>query len=189
MNLDAVHLAARSTTAEATQKVLSELEMELTEAKARRDKILGAISKANDAAPKDQKARFALPGLNKQDAAAGRLVLSIEKQLLEAKKRIAMAENQAKAAALKSAQVVFGDRLFEVETPDGRRVRHRYADPEGLQKMLQPNYKVVAEVFGAGIDGVGGMVEALGQSTMKTLLSVHGDELMAFLAERGIRAA
>jgi hypothetical protein len=79
-----------------------------------------------------------------------------------------------------------GDRLFEVETPDGRLVRHRYSSPDGLQKMLQPNYKVVAEVFGAGIDGKGGMVEALGHSTMKTLLAVHGDELIAYLAERGI---
>jgi hypothetical protein len=30
------------------------------------------------------------------------------------------------------------------------------------------------------------MVEPLGQSTMKTLLAAHGDELIAFLAERGI---
>jgi hypothetical protein len=55
--------------------------------------------------------------------------------------------------------------------------------------MLQPGYKVVAEVFGAGIDGKGGMVEPIGQSTMKTLLAAHGDELIAFLAEHGIKAA
>jgi hypothetical protein len=82
-----------------------------------------------------------------------------------------------------------GDRLFEVETPDGRRVRHRYASADGLQKMLQPGYKVVAQVFGAGIDGKDGLVEPIGQSTMKTLLAAHGDELIVFLAERGIRAA
>ena len=35
-------------------------------------------------------------------------------------------------------------------------------------------------------DGKGGMVEPLGQSTMKTLLAVHGDELIAFLAKHGI---
>jgi hypothetical protein len=87
------------------------------------------------------------------------------------------------------AVAVMGDRLFEVETPDGRRVRHRYASADGLQKMLQPGYKVVAQVFGAGIDGKDGLVEPIGQSTMKTLLAAHGDELIVFLAERGIRAA
>jgi hypothetical protein len=58
-----------------------------------------------------------------------------------------------------------------------------------LQKELQPGYRVVAEVFGAGIDDKGGMIEPIGQSTMKTLLAAHGDELVAFLAERGIKAA
>ena len=58
--------------------------------------------------------------------------------------------------------------------------------PEMLQKALQPGYRVVAEVFGAGIDDEGGLVEPIGQSTMKTLLAAHGDELVAFLAERGI---
>jgi hypothetical protein len=47
---------------------------------------------------------------------------------------------------------------------------------------------VTAEVFGAGIDGKGGLVEPIGQSTMKTLLAAHGDELIAFLAERGIKS-
>jgi septal ring factor EnvC (AmiA/AmiB activator) len=187
MNIDEIHLAVRST-AEGAQKILHELEAELTEVKARRDKILVDISKANDASVRDQRARMELPALNKQDAETGRLIRSIERQIVEARKRIAMAEDHAAVGRAKRASVeaVMGDRLFEVETPDGRRVRHRYSSADGLQKMLQPNYRVVAEVFGAGIDGKGGMVEALGHSTMKTLLSVHGDELLAFLAERGI---
>ena len=87
---------------------------------------------------------------------------------------------------ISDAAAVPGDRLFEVETPDCRRVRHHHATADSLQKMLQPGYKVVAEVFGAGNDGKGGLVEPLGQSTMKTLLTVHGDELLAFLAKHGI---
>jgi hypothetical protein len=170
---------------------LKDLEVKLAEAKARRDKILLDIRKASAAIDAgDKKARFAQGTLNKDDAAQGRLILSIEAEVREAKKRLDMALNQAEAVALKRAQsdaaAVFGDRLFEVETPDGRRVRHRYATADGLQKMLQPNYKVVAEVFNAGIDGKGGMVEPLGQSTMKALLDVHGDELIAFLAHHGI---
>jgi hypothetical protein len=164
---------------------LNELEAELPGAKARRDKILVDISKANDG---DRRQLPVLRDLNKRDAETGRLILSVERQIIEARKRVDMAQAQMDAAALKEAQAaaVFGDRLFEVATPDGRRVRHRYASPDGLQKILQTGYRVVAEVLGAGIDGKGGLIEPLGESAMKTLLSVHGDELIAFLAERGI---
>jgi chromosome segregation ATPase len=189
MNIDPVHLAYRSTT-EGAQKILTELEVELAEVEARRNRILADISKANDG---DRRQLATLSSLNKRDAETSRLVRSIEAQVAEARKRISMADAQAAAAVLKREQsdsaTVFGDRLFEVETPDGRRVRHRYASPDGLQKILQPNYRVVAEVFAAGVDGKGGMVEPLGHSTMKTFSSVHGDELIAFLSERGIKAA
>jgi hypothetical protein len=90
--------------------------------------------------------------------------------------------------AQSDAAAVLRDKLFEVETPDGRKVRHHDATADSLQKILQPGYRVVAEVFGAGIDGKGGMVEPIGQPTMKTLLAAHGDELLAFLAERGIKS-
>ena len=117
----------------------------------RRDKILADIGKANDG---DRRQLSVFSSLNKQDAETARLIRSIEMQVREAKKRLDMAANQAAAMELKAAQqsdAVFGDRLFEVETPDGRRVRHRYGNADGLQKILQPNYKVVAEVHGAGI--------------------------------------
>jgi hypothetical protein len=176
------------------RKALSDLEQKLGDAKARRDKILLDVRKASAAADMgDQRARLAQGGLNKEDAAAGRLILSLEAQVSEAGKRLGMAETQAATVEAKRASADAGavphDRLFEVEAPDGRKVRHRYASAGGLQKMLQPGYRVVAEVFGAGIDGQGGLVEPIGQSTMKTLLAAHGDELMAFLAERGIKAA
>jgi hypothetical protein len=168
-------------------------EAKLAAAEKQRATILIDKRKASAAADMgDQRARLALVGLNKQDAAVGRLVLSIEAQLDEARKWLAMAVDQAATAAAKRASVdaaaVLCDRLFEVETPDGRKVRHHHATADSLQKMLQPGYKVVAEVFGAGIDGNGGLVEPIGQSTMKTLLAAHGDELIAFLAERGIKS-
>jgi hypothetical protein len=175
------------------REALRAREAELVNAKKQRDVILNDIGKASDRVDAgNQTARFELVGLNKQNVAAGRLILSIEAEVREAKKRLSMAEDQVKAMELKRAQLdavaVMGDRLFEVATPDNRRVRHRYASADGLQKMLQPGYKIVAEVFGAGNDGNGGMVEPLGQSTMKTLLAVRGDELIAFLAERGIKS-
>jgi multidrug resistance efflux pump len=58
---------------------LKDLEVKLAEAKARRDKILLDIRKASAAIDAgDKKARFAQGALNKDDAAAGRLVLSAD---------------------------------------------------------------------------------------------------------------
>jgi hypothetical protein len=133
-----------------------------------------------------------LAGLNKQDLAAGRLILSLEANVEVSKKRLEMAETQAATAAAKQASVdaaaVPRDKLFETVCPDGRKVRHRHHSLEVLRKELQPGYRVVAEVFAADSDDKGGLVEPIGQSTMKTLLAAHGDELIAFLAERGIKS-
>ena len=176
------------------RKIVAAYEAKLGEEKARRDRILIDARKASaDADKGDQRARFELAGLNKQDLAAGRLILSLEAQVTGARKSLAMAETQAATVASKRASADEGTvqkvRLFEVVCPDGRKVRHRHASADALQKALQPRYRVVAEVFGAGIDDEGGMIEPIGQSTMKTLLAAHGDELVAFLAERGIKAA
>jgi hypothetical protein len=190
MKIEAIDLPARGV--EDLRKVLNGLEVKLSDAKAQRDRILIDVRKASAAADTgDQRARLAQGGLNKEDAAAGRLILSLEAQVAEARKRLGMAMNQAAVVEAKRASADAGavphDRLFEVTTPDGRIVRHRHASAGALQKALQPGYRVVAEVFGAGIDDKGGLVEPIGQSTMKTLLAAHGDELVAFLAERGIR--
>jgi hypothetical protein len=190
MAFGAIDLPARGV--EDLRKVLNGLEAELSNAKARRGAVIADIRKASAAADMgDQQARFALGGLNEKDAEAGRLILSLEAEVAQSRQRLEMAMNQAAVVEAKrgEASAVTGDRLFEVTTPDNRVVRHRYASADGLQKILQPGYRVAAEVFGAGIDGKGGLVEPIGQSTMKTLLAAHGDELVAFLADRGIKAA
>jgi hypothetical protein len=141
----------------------------------------------------DRHARLALNALNKSDLAAGRLILSLEAEVAQSRKRVDMAEAQAATAAAKRASVDAGvvprDRLFEVEAPDGRVVRHRHESAGALQKALQPGYRVVAEVFGANDAGEGGVVAAIeptGPSIMAGLLAAHGKELEAWLAERGI---
>ena len=177
------------------REVVRKHEAKLAAAKKQRDIILIDTRKASAAADAgDQLARATLRALAKADVAAGRLVLSLEAQVAGARKWLAMAETQAALIAANKASVdaapVPHDRLFEVATPfDARVVRHHHEFAGALQKVLQPGYRVVAEVFGAGIDDEGGMIEPIGQSTMKTLLAVHGDELIAFLAERGIKAA
>jgi hypothetical protein len=194
MNIDAVHLAYRSTT-EGAEKILRELEAELTDAKSRRDKILADISAANEASVRDQRARLALPGLNKQDAETGRLIRSIEMQVSEARKRVAMAENHAAGAAAKRGEAALADasrdKLFECLCPDGvRKVRHRAASLEALQKALQPQYRVVSEIFGANDDNTGGFAASIGSNAksnmMDGLLQAHGDTLLAWLAKHGI---
>jgi hypothetical protein len=176
------------------RETLRAREAKLANAKKQRDVILTDIRKASAAADTgDQRARFELVGLNKQDLAAGRLVLSLEAQVAEASKRLGMAETQAATVEAKRASADAGaasrDRVFEVVCPNNHVVRHRHESAGALQKALMPGYRVVAEVFGAGIDDKGGLVEPIGQSTMKALLAAHGDELVAFLAERGIKAA
>ena len=78
------------------RKGLSDLEQKLGDAKARRDKILLDIRKASAAVDAgDRQARFAQGALNRRNAAAGRLILSLEAQVSEAMKRLDMAVNQA----------------------------------------------------------------------------------------------
>ena len=81
-------------------------EVKLANAKEQRDDILIDIRKAQAAADMgDQRARFELAGLNKQDLAAGRLVLSLEAEVAQSRKRVEMAEAQA---AAKQARVRCG---------------------------------------------------------------------------------
>jgi hypothetical protein len=188
VNIDSVHLAARSNTAENTRKVLDELESELTAAKQRRDVILNDINRASDAAVRDQRERLKLSGLNKQDVETGRLIRSIEMQVSEARKRVAMAE--ANAASTKARQAfergepVVRNKLFEIVCPDGRKVRHRGASQEDVQRRLQSGYTIVGQVHGADADGNGGFIPRPGFLT--AMLEAYEGELIAFLAARGV---
>jgi hypothetical protein len=187
MNIDPVHLAFRCT-AEGAQKILNELE--LAETKVRRDRILVDISKAQAAVEKgDKRQLFVLGSLNKQDAAAGPLILSIERQIAEAKKRLAMAEEQAAAmVAAAQASVDAGsaqrDKVFEIICPDGRRVRRRGASQEDVRRRLQIGYTMVGQVHGADADGNGGFIPLPGFLT--AILQAYEGELIKWLEARGI---
>jgi hypothetical protein len=151
MKIEAIDLPTRGV--EDLQKVLNGLEAKLADAKAQPDRILIDVRKASAAADMgDQRARFAQGRLNKEDAAASRLILSLEAQVAEARKRLEMAMNQAATVEAKRASADAGavshDRLFEVVCPDGRKVHHRHESAGALQKVLLPGYRVVAEVFG-----------------------------------------
>jgi hypothetical protein len=58
-----------------------------------------------------------------------------------------------------------------------------------LDFVMLKGYKVTAEVFGASATGVGGVAAQIGAdvpSIMAGLLAAHGEEIVSFLAERGI---
>jgi hypothetical protein len=176
------------------RKLLAGYEAKLSGAKAQRDRILIDMRKASAAADMgDQRARFSQGALNKEDASAGRLILSLEAQVAEARKRLDMAVAQAAVVEAKRApQNDLGEdalKWFEVSTPDNRLVRHRAASLEALRKVLLPNYEVTAEIFGASDQGLGGFAALIGpgaKSTMSGLLAAHGDELLAWLAGHGV---
>ncbi len=84
-------------------------------------------------------------------------------------------------------------KLFEIETPDGRIVRHRHESLDIARSKLLPGYKVLAEVFGASADDKGGLVDPLvhadghTKSIMGTLLDAHGSELIRWLCDNGFK--
>jgi hypothetical protein len=163
---------------------LHELEAELATAKARRDKILIDLEKASAAAVRDQRERLKLPGLNKEDAAQGRLIRSIEQQIVQAKKRVAMAQAQADAVRAKAAPALVRDKLFEIICPDGRKVRHRGASQEDVRRRLQVGYAVAGQVHGADADGNGGFIPRPGFLT--AMLEAYKGEFIEWLEARGI---
>jgi hypothetical protein len=80
-------------------------------------------------------------------------------------------------------------KLFEVRAPDGRALRQPHESLEAARAAVIAGYAVTGEVLGASADGAGGFVDPVGlgtQSFMATLLASRGDELLAWLKERGI---
>jgi hypothetical protein len=115
------------------QKHLESLEAKLADVRERLSKATLEMNRLNHAADKgDRKAAYAAAEHRKQIASDGRLVLSIQREIGEAKKRIGYIDAQA-AAMARQAQAVANAalekaRLFEVRTPDGRLVRHAGCD-------------------------------------------------------------
>lgn len=78
-------------------------------------------------------------------------------------------------------------KLFEIKTPDGRRLRQHYETAVDAGAKLLPGYEVAGEVFLADADGNGGFLSPVkGQTLMGALLEAHGDELLAYLEKNRV---
>lgn len=76
-------------------------------------------------------------------------------------------------------------KIFEITTPDGRKVRHAAKDAADAASRLMPGYAVTGEVLGADGELLGGYVLPIGaKSLLGELLERHGDELLAWLTAR-----
>jgi hypothetical protein len=156
---------------EREKAALSGLESKLSDAMARRDKVIQDISVASSKAERDLvnlgqpdrrprgAARNSLVPLNKQakeiDAEIGLLRI----QITHAKRDLTLQEayiERARASA--DAGNVRRDKLFEVVAPDGRKIRHRGASQEDVQRRLQVGYSVTGQIFGANVDDTGGFI-------------------------------
>jgi hypothetical protein len=115
-------------------------EAKLAAAKKQRETLLIDMRKASARADGgDRPARLELASLSKQDAAVGRLVLSIEAQLEEARKRVGLAEAQVDAvrahATVPSSEGA--ERLFLVNTLHNlHQVRHKARTIESLRSRF-----------------------------------------------------
>ena len=78
-------------------------------------------------------------------------------------------------------------RIFEIATPDGRRVRHSAEDVAAATGKLLPGYSVAGEVSGADDAMRGGFVipAAQGESPLAVLLRLYGPDLETWLAATG----
>ena len=77
-------------------------------------------------------------------------------------------------------------RVFEIATPDGRKVRHKAESVEAAKASLLRGYSVSGEVLGADPDMTGGFVVMIGgKSMLAVLLECHGDDMSKWLESQG----
>jgi hypothetical protein len=172
---------------EDARAALAGLEGQLSDALDRRDKIIVETACAADKAAAiggigDQSAKMSLAPLNKKAGAIDAEISLLRIDISHARRHLALAEAHAESGKAKQAAA---GRLvqLEIRAPDGRVLRQFHRSVETARAALQAGYEVIGEVIGSGV------VSPVGpgaQSFMKALLAAHGDELMEFLAERGI---
>jgi hypothetical protein len=169
---------------EDSKAALAGLEGKLSDAMSRRDKIIIEISRASAEAATARginSARNSLVPLNKQAKVIDSEIALLRINITMARRALELQEAHAESGKAKqAAERGATGRLvqLEIRAPDGRVIRQFHKSVDAARAALQPGYEVIGEVIGSGV------VSPV--SFMKSLLAAHGDELIAFLAERGI---
>jgi hypothetical protein len=172
------------------REALAGLESKLSDAMARRGKIIQDISAACAKAETTigiNAARNSLGPLNKRAAAIVSEIALIRINISQARRHLELAE--AYAENVKTRQAT--DRgetgrlvQLEISTPDGRVIRQFHKSVDAARKALQPGYTVTGEVIS------GNIVSPIGpgaRSFMTSLLDASGGELLEFLEAHGLR--
>jgi hypothetical protein len=171
---------------EDAKAALAGLESKLQGALERRDAVIVETARTSDKAFAiggigDQSAKMWLAPLNKKAGAIDAEIALLRVNITYAKRQLDLAMAQAESAKAAEANGEPGRLIqLEIRAPDGRILRQFHRSIDAARKALQPGYEVVGEVIGSGV------VSPIGRSFMKSLLAAHGDELMEFLAERGV---
>ena len=155
-------------TIESLEKELSDLGVMREEAGARRQKVFAELRQLSIRAEAgDRRAIADQAPLNKLADDESRLIVRIDREMKDVKRRLDLCRGQAAAiasrAAAAEASTLEHSRWFEVNTPSGRVVRHRHASLESIRAALEPGYTVRSELFGCDEEGNGGFQVAVGQ--------------------------
>jgi hypothetical protein len=174
---------------EDAKAVVAGIEGKLSDAMARRDKVVQDISVAHakaEATVGINEARNSLVPLNKRAKAIDNEIALLRIDISLARRQLELATAHAAGAKAKqAAERGETGRLaqLEIRAPDGRVIRQFHKSVDAAREALSPGYEVIGEVIS------GNIVSPIGpgaRSFMKALLSAHGDELLAFLGEHGI---
>jgi septal ring factor EnvC (AmiA/AmiB activator) len=174
---------------EDAKAALAGLEGKLSDAMARRDKIIIETSRASAEAATARginSARNSLGPLNKQAKVIDSEIALLRTNITMARRRLELAEAHAESVKAKQA----ADRgetgrlvQLEISAPDGRVLRQFHKSVDAARKALQAGYTVTGEVIS------GNIVSPIGpgaRSFMTSLLDAGGGELLEFLEAHGI---
>jgi hypothetical protein len=173
---------------EDAKAALAGLEGQLSDAMARRDKIIVETARAADKAAAiggigDQSAKISLGPLNRRAKVIDSEIALLRINITGARRHLELATAHAESAMAKQATETGRLVQLEIRAPDGRVLRQFHKSVDAARMALQAGYEVTGEVISSGV------VSPVGpgaRSFMKALLESQGSELLEFLEAHGI---
>jgi hypothetical protein len=154
-------------TMETLEKELSDLGVMREEAAARRLKVFADLRQLSVLAEAGDRKAVAEQGpLNKSAEDESRLIVRIDREMKDVKRRLDLARVQSACAASCAARLLPSaehTRWFSIQTPTGQIVKHKHASAAALRASLLPGYTVRSEIFGCDENGEGGFEVMAGQ--------------------------